>query len=169
MSQVSIHKMSIKSEAELAQLLADNLESVEEGLQVLGHQVPAGRGFIDLLVADQRGALVAFVLSKSSDEQILVQALERYDFLRDNIERYSQTYPGYKINPMTEPKLILVASDYSASTATAARYIGIPLVLYICLYLDVGGMRGLHLRQIEIRDPRTFPKESTGKVYKRGC
>ena len=68
-----------------------------------------------------------------------------------------------------EPRLILVASGYSGSTLTAARYVGVPLTLYTYSYLDVGGVRGLQLKGVDIRPPRTFSKEATKKKYRRGC
>ena len=62
MTLATVRQLSIKSEAELEQLLSESPASIEEGLQLLERQVPAGRGFIDMLAVDADGTLAGYDL-----------------------------------------------------------------------------------------------------------
>jgi hypothetical protein len=122
-------------------------------------QVPASRGFIDLLAADADGTLVVIELKKESDDRILTQALEYYDFVRDNSERFAQIYSEHRIKARVEPRLLLVANAHNTTLLAAARYTNVPLTLYICAYLGMGDMQGLYLTEVSILPPREFGRE----------
>jgi len=124
-------------------MLMENPAAIEEGLQVLENQVPASRGFIDLLSVDADRTLVVVELKKDSDDRMLTQALEYYDFVRDNSERFAQAYSDHEIKPHVEPRLALIAANYSSAVLAAARYVNVPLSLYTYAYLGMGSMEGI--------------------------
>lgn len=159
MSLETVRQLGIKSESELEQMLIENPDAIEEGLRILENQVPASRGFIDLLAVDTDGTLVIVELKKESDDRILTQALEYYDFARDNSERFAQIYSDYKIKAHVEPRLFLIANTYSATVLAAARYTNVPLTLYTYAYLGMGDMRGLYLTEVSVPPPREFGRE----------
>jgi Holliday junction resolvase-like predicted endonuclease len=159
MSLETVRQLAVKSESELEQMLIENPDAIEEGLRILENQVPASRGFIDLLAVDADGTLVVVELKKESDDRILTQALEYYDFVRDNSERFAQIYSDDKIKARVEPRLLLVASAYSPTLLAAARYTNVPLTLYTYAYLGMGDMQGLYLTEVNVPPPREFGRE----------
>jgi len=158
MSLTSVCQLTIKSEAELEQLLNECPVAIEKGLQILERQVPAGRGFIDCLAVDADKTLVVIELKKESDDRVLTQGLEYYDFVRDNSERFAQIYSGHEINTHAEPRLLLIAGSFSPTVLAAARYVDVPLTLYTYTYLGLGDKQGLYLMEVGISPPREFKR-----------
>ena len=158
MSLTTIGQLTIKSEAELEQLLSDCPSAIEKGLQILERQVPAGLGFIDILAvdADSDNALVVIELKKESDDRVLVQGLEYYSVVRDNIERFAQTYSDHTINTRVEPRLLLIAGSFGPAVLAAARYVDVSLTLYTHTYLSLGDKQGLYLVEVDVSPPRDF-------------
>lgn len=156
MSLTTVHQLTVKSEAELEQLLSEYPAAIEEGVQILERQVPAGRGFIDILAVDADNTLVVIELKKDSDDRVLTQGLEYYDFVRDNLERFAQIYSDYEISSSVEPRLLLIAGSFSPAVLAAARYVDIPLTLYTYTYLSLGDKQGLYLTEIDVPPPRDF-------------
>jgi Holliday junction resolvase-like predicted endonuclease len=152
MSLTTIRQLTVKSEAELEQLLSECPAAIGKGVQILERQVPASRGFIDILAvdADNENALVVIELKKESDDRVLTQGLEYYDFVRDNIERFAQIYPDHKINAHVEPRLLLIAGSFNPSVLAAARYVDVPLTLYTYTYLSLGDKQGLYLMEVDV-------------------
>ena len=159
MSITTVRQLTIKSEAEIEQMLIENPAAIEAGLQMLENQVPAGRGFIDLLAIDADETLVIIELKKEDDDRILTQALEYYGFIRDNTERFARIYSDHPIKAGVEPRLILVAKSYSPAVLAAARYVNVPLTLYTYAYLAMGDMAGLYLTEVDMPPPREFARE----------
>jgi hypothetical protein len=159
MALTTIRQLTVGSEAELEQLLSENPSSIEEKLHILERQVPAGRGFIDMLAMDTDQTLVVIELKKESDDRILVQGLEYYDFVRDNSERFAQTYPDHDINARVEPRLLLIAGSFNPAVLAASRYVDVPLTLYTYTYLSLGNQRGLYLTEMDVSPPRVFTRE----------
>jgi hypothetical protein len=156
MPLTTVRQLAIKSEAALEQLLSECPAAIEDNLQILERQVPAGRGFIDILAVDADSRLVVIELKKESDDRVLTQGLEYYDFVRDNSERFAQIYSDHKINALVEPKLLLVAGSFSPTVLAAARYVDIPLTLYTYTYLSLGDQQALYLVETDITPPREF-------------
>jgi len=152
MSLTTVRQLTVKSESELEQLLSECPAAIGEGLHILERQVPAGRGFIDILAvdADSDNALVVIELKKESDDRVLTQGLEYYDFVRDNIERFAQIYSDHKINAHVEPRLLLIAGSFSPPVLAAARYVDVPLTLYTYTYLSLGDKQGLYLVEVDV-------------------
>lgn len=156
MSLGTVRQLNIKSEAELEQLLSESPGAIEEGLRILERQVPAGRGFIDLLAVDSDNTLVVIELKKESDDRVLTQGLEYYDFIRDNSERFAQIYSDHEINVRVEPKLLLIAASFSPAVLAASRYVDLPLTLYTYTYLSLGDKQGLYLVEVDVSPPRVY-------------
>ncbi len=156
MSHKTVHQLTVESEAQLEQMLSECPTAIEDGLKVLERQVPAGRGFIDILAVDGDRTLVVVELKKDSDDRVLTQGLEYYDFVRDNLERFAQGYPDHEINVRVEPRLILVSGAFSPTIMAAARYVDVPLTLYTYVHLSVGDNKGLFVTEAETSPARDF-------------
>ena len=60
------------TEAQLEDLIRQGPELIEEGLRFVDHQASTGRGPLDVLLVDNRGALVVAELKVVVDEAMLV-------------------------------------------------------------------------------------------------
>jgi hypothetical protein len=109
-----------------------------------------------MLAVDDDSRLVVIELKKESDDRVLTQGLSYYDFVRDNLERFAQAYPGYNVNTAVEPRLVLVAGSFGATVLAAARYVEIPLTLLTYAYLSIGDSKGPYLTAVVVPPPRDF-------------
>jgi Holliday junction resolvase-like predicted endonuclease len=154
-----IQPISLESENALEQLLLADLGNLEEGLQVLDNQVPAGTGFIDILATDSEKALVVIELKKEESDRMLLQTLEYYDFVRERAAHFASTYRHkYPIDEHAEPRLILVAHTFSETLQAAAKYLDAPLALYTYEYLHFGNENALYLTELPVSEPKDFQK-----------
>lgn len=107
-----------------------------------------------MLAVDAGGTIVVIELKQESDDRILIQGLEYYDSVRTNIERFRQMYPDHDIAVQVEPKLALIASNFSPTVMSAARYVDVPLALYTYSYLRLGDKEGLYITEVSIPPSR---------------
>lgn len=156
MTAKTVRELTVKSEAKLEQMLIECPAAIEDGLNILERQVPAGGGYIDILAVDDDSRLVVIELKKESDDRVLTQGLSYYDFVRENLERFAQAYPAYNVNTAIEPRLVLVAGRFSATVLAAARYVEIPLTLLTYAYLSIGDSKGPYLSALVVPPPRDF-------------
>jgi hypothetical protein len=101
------------SERELHIIIKAELDAIEEGLELLQHEYPSGKGIIDFLCKDSGGRLVIIEVKLHEDENILFQALRYYgDIDRD---RYvlANLFKTKKVDPEQSPRLILIAERIS--------------------------------------------------------
>ena len=138
------------NERELEHLLVQDPEVIEEGMRILGHQLQTDSGRLDILASDIDNVLCIIELKTTIDEKQLDQGLGYYDWARTNIQGISIHYPD-KIDVNQEPRLILIAPDFSESIKRIAKYINVPLDLkeYQALELP-NGEKDVLCRSIEI-------------------
>lgn len=101
------------SESELHLIIKAELDAIEEGLELLQHEYPSGKGIIDFLCKDSGGRLVIIEVKLHEDENILFQALRYYgDIDRD---RYvlANLFKAKKVDPEQSPRLVLIAERIS--------------------------------------------------------
>ncbi|MGB9615325.1 MAG: endonuclease NucS domain-containing protein [Fervidobacterium sp.] len=115
-------------EKELEKLLLDNPESIEEGMKILGHQVPTDSGPLDILAIDSDGILTVIELKSEIDDKQLDQGVRYYDWARSNIEWISRSYSN-KVDVNQEPRLILIAPSFSENLKKVAKYVDVSLDL----------------------------------------
>lgn len=100
------------SEAELHALIEDDLEAIEEGLEILQHEYPTGRGFVDFLCVDSGGRLVIIEVKLIEDENVLFQALRYFSDVDRVRYRIASTFSG-KVNADEQPRIIIIAKRFS--------------------------------------------------------
>src|ERR1039457_3446057 len=106
-------QLQIDQERELEALVIKDPDSVEEGLTILTHQRPANGKYIDILAVDKDGVLVDMELKLNEDDDMLLQALEYYDYVLTNRDRIAREYEKKaKIVAQEDPRIILVASGF---------------------------------------------------------
>ena len=139
---------------------------VEAGMSALDHQIPTGRGFIDVLCVDNTGAFAVIELKVVEDDSMLLQALDYLDWVNEQIdrlaERYKENEAGGKIDIAKEPRVILVAPRFSERLRRAVKYVTSPVDLFEYEFLKTSsGEKGIHLTAVRIGPVRSPPSPTS--------
>ena len=102
-----------QSEKELQTLIQKELDAIEEGLELLQHEYPSGRGILDFLCADSGGRLVIIEVKLHEDENVLFQALRYFSDIDKNRYLIATLFSDKQINLEESPRVILVAEKFS--------------------------------------------------------
>ena len=62
-------RYSPQSESELHMIIQSDLSAIEEGIDLLQHEYPSGKGFIDFLCVDSGRRLVIIEVKLNKDEK----------------------------------------------------------------------------------------------------
>jgi len=150
-------RVEIEKERDLEDIVKKYPDQVEDGLTYLEHQVHLGRGFLDVLFVDSKGALVVAELKVSDDEGILTQALKYYDSVERDKDRLAHHFTQRKIDEDQEPRILLVAPSFSEEIRKAARHVKPKITLLEFEYLRTkSGERGLHCKSVNIEAESFF-------------
>lgn len=127
-----VKKIEIKEREELEPILVANPEVLEEGLRIVTHQLTTPTGPLDILAVDEEGALVVIELKNEVDEKEdqLLQAIRYYDWCFENRSWLAHAYKEKSIDPQKDPRLVLVAPDFSESLKRLAKYLAVEVELY---------------------------------------
>jgi len=125
-------------EKKLEDLIRQDPDLIEEGLTFITHQFDTKRGPLDVLLADSGNALIVAELKATEDDNMLTQGMDYYDFVASNIESLARGYKDAKINPLEDPRLLLIAPSFSQTLINRCKWIDIPISLfeYQCIVFD---------------------------------
>lgn len=126
-------------ENKLESILKDYPNSLETGMKFIDSQRKVGRGPLDLLMLDSGNALVIVELKVNKDDDMLFQALDYYDYIYANKERLAYAYKskGLNIDPSEEPRIILIAPEFSQLLINRCKWLKVKIDLYRYRYLDI--------------------------------
>jgi len=157
---MDFREIEFSEELKLEDMVKDNLERLEEGLVFIDNQVSTRRGPLDILALGSDNELVVIELKIQQDDGMLMQALDYYDWVNENVDTvkrmYSARHPNLNIDPKQAVRLLLVAPSYSETLIRRARYLSISVALYTYICIEANGKRGLIFRTQEI-PPLTTP------------
>jgi len=151
-------RIEIDRENDLEALVMKEPDCLEEGMRILDHQVRGNGKFIDVLGVDADGVLAVIELKLGEEDEMLVQALDYYDWVYSNRDRLKGAY-GNKASIQIEedPRIILVASGFSDRLRRAARHVEPNLTLLEYSYLSTpGNERAVVCREIENQPENEF-------------
>jgi hypothetical protein len=116
----------------LASLVRDLHSSLEEGLRVLDGSIPCHPfGEIDLLALDRANQLTVIDFDVVSNDSLLLRGIGHFDWLLHNLPNIRRMYPGYTINYLAPPRVILLAPRFSPSLRIVARHLTRPHVDWV--------------------------------------
>ena len=116
-------------EAQLEEMVVEAPELLEEGLQTVARQVPTARGPLDVLLVDSGNALVVAELKVVDEDGMLVQGIDYYDYVARNLESFARVYGSHQIDVSQEPRLLLVAPNFSQRLLDRIKWIDIDISL----------------------------------------
>ena len=109
----TLKKYYPQSEAELHMIIQAELDAIEEGLELLQHEYPSGKGILDFLCVDSDHRLVIIEVKLHEDENILFQALRYYGDIDKNRYVVARLFADKDVNPEDLSRIILIAERFS--------------------------------------------------------
>jgi hypothetical protein len=125
-------------ENKLEDLVRIGSELIEPGLKYVDHQRTTDKGRIDVILVDSGNSLVLAELKIIEDDNMLVQALDYYDYISNNIEAHARIYKEYKIDPTKPIRIFLLAPSFSQTLINRSKWIDAPISLFTfkCISLE---------------------------------
>lgn len=119
------------NEKELEDAIRQAPHLIEEGLRYITHQRKTKQGRLDVLLIDNANTLVVAELKTVEDDQMLIQALDYYDFVYENLERFADTYKEFNINTERMPRLMMIAPSFSSRLVNNCKWVreDVPITL----------------------------------------
>jgi hypothetical protein len=110
-------------------LLKDHLALLEEGMRVIDVSIPCEPcGTIDLLAIDAANRLAIIDIDSSVNDHLLMRGIYHFDWLVRNVPIFRRMYRGLLIDYACNPRLFLVAPDYSSLHRCVAPWITSPQI-----------------------------------------
>ncbi|MCE7744382.1 MAG: DUF91 domain-containing protein [Candidatus Heimdallarchaeota archaeon] len=117
------------SEKQLEDLLRRKPELIEDGLLYITNQLKTIRGPLDVLFMDSNQTLVVAELKVTMNDRMLTQALDYFNFVFDNREKIARLV-GKGIDPEKDPRLLLIAPDFSKTLLDRCKWLNIQIEFY---------------------------------------
>lgn len=150
---LSIEEVTVKNKDSLEKLVVEELWKIENGLTVIGCEVPADNKVVDILCHDQNGQLVLLMLSINEDDAILFEGLQTLNEVNRVKQMLRYFNKDQKINDKEPARLILVAPSFSTNLLTIATGISnVRMSLYAWEYLQFGENKALRVTPISLSE-----------------
>ena len=135
---------------QLLSLLQEHPEALEEGMKVIDANLPCETfGDIELLALDGTDRLAVIDVDDKSNDNLLLHGMAHWDWVVGNVALLRRMYRGQVINFALEPRLVLVAPDFSPLFRRAMRYLS-SLQIHCIKYYGVAlpGGTGIFCEQL---------------------
>jgi hypothetical protein len=110
------------SRSELLSVLKQQAGALEDGMRAIDANIPCdSAGSIDLLAVDRVNTLIVIDLDDRLNDGLLLRGIGHLDWLVRNIPNLVRMYQGQVIDFSNQPRLFLVAPEFSALFQRAAR------------------------------------------------
>jgi hypothetical protein len=118
------------SREQVAAALREFEGALEEGLRGIDAEIPcAPSDSIDLLAIDRANQLTIIDFDTTSSDELLIRGLGHFDWVVQNVPNVRRMFRGQAINFSRQPRLFLVAPQFSSRVRRVARQI-------TCLQID---------------------------------
>jgi len=106
--------------------------ALEEGLRGIDAEIAcAPCGEIDLLAIDRTSQLTIIDFETTSSDELLIRGLGHFDWVVRNLPNVRRMYRGQAINFSLEPRLFLLAPQFSSRLRRVARQIPRPRIDWV--------------------------------------
>lgn len=124
------YKIIEVTEKQLEEMIRKSPFFIEEGLRYIDHQKRTPRGPLDVLFVDSGNSLAVAELKTVEDDGILIQGIDYYDYISNNIEGFARAYKDSGIDPTQKLRLFLIAPSFSISLLNRCKWVDIPVSLF---------------------------------------
>jgi hypothetical protein len=117
---------------QVAAALNEFAGALEEELRAIEAEIPCPPcGEIDLLAIDRASQLTAIDFDTTSNDELLLRGLSHFDWLLENLTNVRRMLRGQAINFSLEPRLFLVAPQFSSRMRRVASSIPRPRINWV--------------------------------------
>jgi len=109
--------------------------ALEDGLRGIDAEISCGPcGEIDLMAIDRASQLTIIDFETTSSDELLIRGLGHFDWVVRNLLNVRRMFRGQAINFSLEPRLFLLAPQFSSRVRCVARQIPRPRIDWIRYY-----------------------------------
>ena len=117
---------------QVAEVLKEFGGALEEGLRGIDFAIPcAPCGEIDLIAIDRASLLTIIDFDTTSNDELLLRGLSHFDWVVRNLLNVRRMFRGQAINFSLEPRLVLLAPQFSSRVRCVARQIPRPRIDWV--------------------------------------
>ena len=114
---------------QLVSLLKKQTAAIEEGMRAIDANIPCeNAGNIELLALDSANQLAIIDVDDSPSDALLLRGIGQFDWIVRNIPNVRRMFPGQTINFSLQPRLFLVAPEFSPLSQCVTRHVTSPQI-----------------------------------------
>lgn len=142
-------KLEMETVGQMSRLVIDNIDAIASDLTVLDSRLLLGNANIDVVALDGTGSLVLVAINLSSDEQLLLKAVEAYSWCLEYPEAVRRLYPAADVSAIRPPRVMFVVERMSDSFHRKVKQLGFPEVDCVEFrHLAIDGAEAVHFDTI---------------------
>ncbi len=127
-----LHPSAPLAREQLAAAVKEFAGALEEGLRIIDGGFPcAPCGEIDFLALDRKNQLAVLDFGTAAHDELLVRGLGHVDWMVGNVPNLRRMFRGSAINFSLQPRLFLLAPQFSAAMRCAGRQVASPEIAWI--------------------------------------
>src|SRR5438874_9424981 len=111
----TFRKLEVKDIGDLEKLVAENVEGIEPGLQIVDSRLLLGQAAIDLVGLDTRGSLVLIALDFAADEGLLIRVMDAYSWCLEYPDTIRRLYPMAQLSAARPPRILFIVERITDS------------------------------------------------------
>jgi len=116
---------------------------------LLKYEFDTGQGTPDFLCVDSGGRLTIIEIKLGEDENILFQAMRYYSPIHRDRYRIAEAFPGQKIDPSMDPRIVLIAARVSDDLRRLCTLVDLDVQLFEYSLLSTPDHKiGIHFHQV---------------------
>jgi hypothetical protein len=142
-------KLEMETVGKMSRLVIDNIDAIANDLTVLDSRLLLGNANIDVVALDGTGSLVLIAINLTSDEQLLLKAVEAYSWCLEYPEAVRRLYPAADVSVTRPPRVMFVVERMSDSFHRKVKQLGFPEVDCVEFrHLAIDGAEAVHFDTI---------------------
>jgi hypothetical protein len=155
-------KLEIDTVGNMSKLVIENIDAIARDLTVLDSRLLLGNASVDVVALDGTGALVLVAIDRTSDEQLLLKAVEAYSWCLEYPEAVRRLYPAADVSVSRPPRVMFVVERMSDSFHRKVKQLGFPEVDCVEFrHLAIEGAEAVHFDTVVRLRRATLVSEDT--------
>ena len=119
---VVLRRCEFQSREQLVSLIRRQPGGIEEGMRVIDGNLPCeALGSIDLLALSSASQIILIEVDERSNDGLLLRGMSHFDWIVRNMPSVRRMYQGQAINYALQPRVLLIASEFSPVFQRASR------------------------------------------------
>ena len=121
---VALRPCPLQSREQLIALIRKQPNALEQGMRVIDTNLPCDSlGTIEVVAVSPVGQLTIIDVAEGTSDALLVRGMNHTDWVVRNLPIVRRMYAAHVINYSFQPRLFLVASEFSSGFQSVARQI----------------------------------------------